>query len=135
RGQVEPFIGQTWHYLVGREIPEGSGAHDIEHGRSLFGRELVGRRLPRLARTTPRSIPGTGPCASFFPTAPALESPPAQAQERGAAAPPRARTNGFLDKREHHLPLLASVVSSSSPPIAWTFFFSTRSAAVSASAF
>lgn len=45
RGQVESLIGQTWHYLIGREIPEGGRVHDLEHGSSLLARELVGRRL------------------------------------------------------------------------------------------
>jgi hypothetical protein len=68
------------------------------------------------------------------PRAPTFDRTHAEAHEATRRAPPRAGEHGGLDECLDHRSGLGVVISSSSPQISCTFFFSTKSAAVSANA-
>ena len=76
--------------------------------------------------------------AAVFPSrllSPPDDGPGTQSEDIRCRLKPRSGGNGLVNEPEHYCPFLWGVLSSSSPQIAWAFFFRNSKAAASAKAF
>lgn len=122
--EIAAGIREVRDDLMRRQVAICGRRHDREDCAPLEGRERVRgpmmRAVSRVFRVLLR--------------APAFHSAHAEPHRPTGGTTPRARLDGGLNERPNHRARLGSVVSSASPQISRTFFFSTRSAAVSAKA-
>src|SRR5258706_4691746 len=124
RCQVDAVVGEPRHDLLRRQVAElGAGRH-LDDARTLRRRECVGGRRPRSSALVIADIR----------VAPTSNGARAEADRRARRLESCAFRLGLLDKLENHFSLSGSVSSAPSPQMARTFFWSTRSAAASASA-
>src|SRR5439155_9824173 len=121
---VEALVGEKRHDLSRRSIAVLGEVRRLDNQPLLGLRAAVGRGRIRAVATIL--------AAAFAP--PAGDRARRDADLLACGVDSRSRADGLLDELADHSSLLGSVLSSSSPQIAWTFFWSTRSAAASASA-
>ncbi len=124
RGQIDAHISKFRNNLIRRQIPIFRSVGYFQNFLSFLFSQFIGRRL----------LWTISFINAIFTETPSDDCPGAETNDLRSRRKTGTSFQRFVDKFQDYFPFFGGMPSSSSPQIAWAFFFNTSNAAVSANA-